>query len=105
MPFITRNGWPSRPGSGRVRALPGPRRADAPPTIAKPAAPSAQAKPTLAMSDVNWFLLIMLSVLWGGSFYFAKIAVAEIPPLTLALGRVTIAASALAIIARLSGAA
>ena len=45
----------------------------------------------------------MLSVLWGGSFYFAKIAVLEIPPLTLALGRVGIAAAALAIVARAIG--
>jgi drug/metabolite transporter (DMT)-like permease len=49
-------------------------------------------------------LLIVLSVLWGGSFYFAKIAVLEIPPLTLALGRVAIAAAALAIVARIVGA-
>ncbi len=52
------------------------------------------------MSSTDWGLLLALSVLWGGSFYFAKIAVREIPPLTLALGRVGIAALALAIIAR-----
>ena len=67
-----------------------------PSTFAKPAA----VKPTLAMSGTDWLLLIVLSVLWGGSFYFAKIAVAEIPPLTLALGRVGIAAAALAIVTR-----
>ncbi|MBX9842014.1 MAG: DMT family transporter [Xanthobacteraceae bacterium] len=53
------------------------------------------------MSATDWALLLLLSVLWGGSFYFAKIAVPEIPPLTLALGRVGIAAAALAILARL----
>jgi drug/metabolite transporter (DMT)-like permease len=47
------------------------------------------------MSAADWVLLLILSVLWGGSFYFAKIAVPEIPPLTLALGRVGIAAIAL----------
>ena len=52
------------------------------------------------MSATDWLLLIILSVLWGGSFYFAKIAVLEIPPLTLALGRVGIAAAALAVFAR-----
>ncbi len=31
------------------------------------------------MSGLDWFLLLVLSVLWGGSFYFAKIAVVEIP--------------------------
>ena len=53
------------------------------------------------MSATDWMLLVLLSVLWGASFYFAKIAVAEIPPLTLALGRVGIAAALLAIVARL----
>ena len=54
-----------------------------------------------SMSAIDWALLVFLSVLWGGSFYFAKIAVAEIPPLTLALGRVGIAAAVLTIVARL----
>jgi drug/metabolite transporter (DMT)-like permease len=53
------------------------------------------------MSATDWLLLVFLSVLWGGSFYFAKIAVAEIPPLTLALGRVAIAAVVLAAVARI----
>jgi drug/metabolite transporter (DMT)-like permease len=53
------------------------------------------------MSTTDWALLLLLSVLWGGSFYFAKIAVPEIPPLTLALGRVGIAAAALIVVARL----
>jgi drug/metabolite transporter (DMT)-like permease len=56
------------------------------------------------MSATDWLLLVVLSVLWGGSFYFAKIAVLEIPPLTLALGRVAIAASALVLFARASAA-
>jgi drug/metabolite transporter (DMT)-like permease len=55
------------------------------------------------MSTTDWLLMLVLSVLWGGSFYFAKIAVLEIPPLTLALGRVAIAAAALAIFARAIG--
>src|SRR5262245_176448 len=62
---------------------------------------SANAGARLSMSPTDWALLLLLSVLWGGSFYFAKIAVPEIPPLTLALGRVGIAAAALAIVARL----
>lgn len=54
----------------------------------------------LSMSAVDWLLLIFLSLLWGGSFFFAKIAVAELPPLTLALGRVAIAAAILIVLAR-----
>jgi drug/metabolite transporter (DMT)-like permease len=48
-----------------------------------------------SMSGGDWLLLILLSVVWGGSFFFAKIAVAELPPLSIVLARVTIAAAAL----------
>jgi drug/metabolite transporter (DMT)-like permease len=61
----------------------------------------APANATPSMTATDWMLLVFLSVLWGAAFYFAKIAVAEIPPLTLALGRVAIAAAVLAIVARL----
>ena len=40
----------------------------------------------------NLLLLILLAALWGPSFLFIKVAVSEIPPLTLVLGRVSIAA-------------
>ena len=68
-----------------------------------PPARSAPKQTALTMSATDWLLLIVLSVFWGGSFYFAKIAVVEIPPLTLALGRVGIAAAALAMVARILG--
>jgi drug/metabolite transporter (DMT)-like permease len=64
-----------------------------------PTTPST--RPTLSATD--WLLLITLSILWGGSFFFAKIAVAELPPLTVAVGRVAIAATALVLLARLMG--
>lgn len=54
--------------------------------------------PALTMTATDWLLLLVLSALWGGSFYFAKIAVLEIPPLTLLFGRVAIAAAALALV-------
>lgn len=47
------------------------------------------------MSGADWGLMLLLSVLWGGSFLFVKIAVAEIPPMPLVLGRVILAAAAL----------
>ena len=50
---------------------------------------------TRSMSGSDWLLLVLLSIVWGGSFFFAKIAVAELPPLTIVLARVAIAASAL----------
>lgn len=44
------------------------------------------------MSLTQWLLLILLSLLWGGSFLFTGMAVHELPPLTLVLGRVGLAA-------------
>jgi len=47
------------------------------------------------MSALAWSLLVALSVLWGGSFFFVGVAGAEIPPLTLVALRVGIAAALL----------
>jgi len=50
---------------------------------------------TLTPSGMNakeWALLLALSVLWGGSFFFFKILAAEYPPFTVVLGRVGLAA-------------
>ncbi len=44
------------------------------------------------MSLVEWALLVALAVLWGGSFFFAKVALGALPPLTVALIRVALAA-------------
>ena len=57
----------------------------------------------LSLSATDWLLLVVLSILWGGSFFFAKVAVDELPPLTLALGRVAIAAAILAVPAGVAG--
>lgn len=47
--------------------------------------------------------LIVLALLWGPSFLFIKVAVHDIPPLTLAAGRVTLAAAALYLVLRIQG--
>jgi drug/metabolite transporter (DMT)-like permease len=47
------------------------------------------------MGPLEWALLIALSVLWGGTFVFAEVALDEVHPLTLVLARVSIAAGAL----------
>jgi drug/metabolite transporter (DMT)-like permease len=44
------------------------------------------------MSATEWAMLVTLSMLWGGSFFFIGIAVLEVPPLTIVLARVAIAA-------------
>jgi drug/metabolite transporter (DMT)-like permease len=49
----------------------------------------------MAMGPTEWLLLGALSVLWGGSFLFGKMALAELPPLTIVLARVGLAGSAL----------
>jgi drug/metabolite transporter (DMT)-like permease len=47
------------------------------------------------MTPGTWGLLVLLSLLWGGAFFFGQVAVRELPPMTVALGRVSIAAAAL----------
>lgn len=44
------------------------------------------------MSRAQWLLLLALSVLWGGSFFFVGIAVKELPAFTIVLVRVALAA-------------
>lgn len=55
------------------------------------------------MRPAEWFLLIVLSIIWGGAFFFGKIAVAELPPFTIVLGRVGMAALVLNVVVRLTG--
>lgn len=50
------------------------------------------------MTAREWAMLILLSVLWGGSFLFQKIAVEELPPFTIVLVRVALAALTLHLI-------
>src|SRR5947208_10563781 len=40
----------------------------------------------------DWSLLVVLSVLWGGSFFFNGVVLRELPPFTVVFLRVTIAA-------------
>lgn len=55
------------------------------------------------MTGGEWSLLLFLSVLWGMSFYFMGVAVDEIPPLTIVLCRVVLAALALNLLLPLTG--
>lgn len=47
------------------------------------------------MNTREWLLLIALSLIWGGSFFFAEVALRDLGPLTIVLGRVGFAALAL----------
>jgi drug/metabolite transporter (DMT)-like permease len=44
------------------------------------------------LSPRQWSLLVLLSLIWGGSFLFVAIGVKELPPVTIVLARVAIGA-------------
>ena len=52
---------------------------------------------------IDWFGILALAVLWGTSFLFVKIAVREVPPLTMVAARFVIAASVLGVAVRARG--
>lgn len=56
-----------------------------------------------SMSPYEWLLLTILSVLWGGSFFFVGVVVEALPPLTIVTLRVFFAAIALLTIVYFSG--
>ena len=53
------------------------------------------------MSGADWLMLISLSLLWGGSFFFNDIAVRELPTITVVTVRVGLAAVVLLLVARI----
>ena len=55
------------------------------------------------MGVTEWVLLLILSVLWGGSFFFVGVAVKTLPPFTIVVLRVGLAAIALNIVVRATG--
>lgn len=55
------------------------------------------------MGSREWLMLLVLSVLWGGSFFFSKVALDELPPLTVVLARVAVAALALHVVVLAGG--
>ena len=55
------------------------------------------------MTGFEWMLLVLLSVVWGGSFFFNGIALREFPTLTIVTARVGLAALALLFLTRMLG--
>ena len=55
------------------------------------------------MTPWEWVLLLILSLVWGASFFFNGVAVAELPTLTVVVCRVALAAAILHIVMRLTG--
>ena len=58
-------------------------------------------KPSMGLAE--WLMLILLSVLWGGSFFFMKVSLAELPTLTIVFFRVAFAATTLGIVLKILG--
>ncbi|AMG28882.1 EamA/RhaT family transporter [Grimontia hollisae] len=56
-----------------------------------------------SMNSKVWAMLILLSILWGGSFFFVGVVVNDLPPLTIVTLRVGIAAFTLWGIAMMLG--
>ena len=56
-----------------------------------------------SMGIREWLMLVTLSILWGGSFFFVGVVVAELPPLTIVALRVGLAAITLWIIVLFMG--
>jgi len=56
-----------------------------------------------SMTPFEWGLLIVLSLLWGGSFFFNGVAVKELPTFTVVVSRVMLAALILVIVMKIMG--
>ena len=56
----------------------------------------------LTMGPVEWVLVVALSLLWGGSFFFVEVALEGLPPFTIVALRVGFAALALVVVSLLS---
>lgn len=52
------------------------------------------------MARQDWILIMILSILWGGSFLFNEVALRGLPPLTLVWLRVAVAAVLLGLVLR-----
>ena len=60
---------------------------------------------SLTMDRQTWLLLILLSVLWGASFFFGSVALQDLPPTTVVFVRVALAAALLFPLFKLQGGA
>jgi drug/metabolite transporter (DMT)-like permease len=55
------------------------------------------------MTSLEWGMLLVLALFWGGSFFFVGVAIKELPPLTIVALRVSLAALILWAVTRLMG--
>lgn len=55
------------------------------------------------MTPRDWLRILVLAMVWGLSFFLTELCLRDLHPLSLAAGRVTLAATALLAVARLAG--
>lgn len=55
------------------------------------------------MNVAEWGLLVTLSMLWGGSFFFNAVILAALPPFTLVAARLLLGAGFLYLVVRIAG--
>ncbi len=65
--------------------------------------PRTQSRSIQQLSGVDWGLLLLLGLVWGGTFFFGKMALALWPPFTVVLGRIVIGAVLLNVVVMLTG--
>ena len=68
-----------------------------------PQRPRSHKAENAVMGAGEWGLILILSVIWGGSFFFIGVAVKEMTPLTIVLCRVGLASLILLGVVRLTG--
>lgn len=61
------------------------------------------AKINASMGLAEWSMLIVLSLAWGGSFFFVEVVIDDLPPLTIVFVRVALGALALWLYALITG--
>ena len=54
------------------------------------------------MGATDWLLLLALGTLWGGSYFFGKVALAQLGPFAVAAGRLGLAALVLHVVVRIA---
>ena len=54
------------------------------------------------MGATDWLLLLALGALWGGSYFFGKVALAQLGPFSVAAGRLALAAVVLHVVVRIT---
>lgn len=68
--------------------------------MSKPGAPNGG---TLSMGTIEWSVLVLVALMFGSSFFFLKMALETVPPLTTAAARTVLAAPLAWAFVRLSG--